>query len=90
MVRTQQHDVVHRRHSVNAFGGTKMTTPDERTKAVVETRKFLRMLAGADEITIPGIVQTVAVGLLRHYPLDVDLAVSALALPGIWAHPKQS
>lgn len=61
--------------------------PDERTKAVVETRKFLQMLEGADEVSIPGLVQTVAAGLLRHYPLDVDLAVSASALPGIWAHP---
>jgi hypothetical protein len=58
-----------------------MTTPDERTKAVVETRKFLRTLAAAYEINIPGLVQTVAVGLLRHYPLDVDLDVSASALP---------
>ena len=57
--------------------------PDERTKAVVETRKFLQMLEGADEVSIPGLVQTVAAGLLRHYPLDVDLAVSASALPGI-------
>jgi len=64
-----------------------VTMPDERTKAVVETRKFLQMLEGADEVSIPGLVQTVAAGLLRHYPLDVDLAVSASALPGIWAHP---
>jgi hypothetical protein len=67
-----------------------MTTPAERTKAVLETRDFLRTLAVADEITIPGLVRTVAVGLLRHYPLDVDIEVSASALPGIWAHPKQS
>jgi hypothetical protein len=66
-----------------------MTTPDERTTAVMETRNFLKMLAATDEITIPGLVQSVANGLLRHYPLDGDLAVSALALPGIWARPKQ-
>ena len=66
-----------------------MTIPDERTKAVVETRNLLRILATADEVTIPGLVQTVAAGLLRHYPLDADLAVSACALPGIWATPKQ-
>lgn len=67
-----------------------MTTPDERTKAVVETRDFLRMLAGADEVTIQGLVQSVATILLRHYPLDVDLTVSALALPGLWALPTKS
>jgi hypothetical protein len=65
-----------------------MTTPDERTRAVVETRDFLRMLAAAEEITIPGLVQTVATGLLGHYPLNVDLAVSALAMPGVWAPPR--
>jgi hypothetical protein len=66
-----------------------MTTPEERTKAIVDTRNFLRTLASADEIAIPGLVQTVAASLLRHYPLDVDLDVSASALPGIWAHPIQ-
>lgn len=66
-----------------------MTTPAERTKAVVDTRDFLETLSNADDVTIPGLVQTVATGLLRHYPLDVDLDVSASALPGIWAHPIQ-
>jgi hypothetical protein len=65
-----------------------MTTPFERTKAVTDTRELLRMLASAHEITIGGLVQTVALGLLRHYPLDIDLDVSASALPGIWAAPK--
>jgi hypothetical protein len=67
-----------------------MTTPDERTKAVVDTRDFLRTLATAQEITIQGLVQTVATHLLKHYPLDVDLVVSAAALPEIWACPKQN
>ncbi|MGA7779104.1 MAG: BPSL0761 family protein [Paraburkholderia sp.] len=67
-----------------------MTKPDERTKAVLETRDFLRLLAVADEVNIPGLVQSVASGLLRHYPLDSDLAVSALALPELWALPGKS
>jgi hypothetical protein len=67
-----------------------MTTPDERTKAVVETREFLQILAAFDEVTVPGFIQTVATGLLKHYPIAVDLGVSASALPGIGAHPKQS
>lgn len=66
-----------------------MTTPRERTKAITDTRELLQMLARADEITIGGLVQTVALGLLRHYPLDIDLDVSAAALPGIWAAPKR-
>lgn len=64
-----------------------MTTPHERTKAVVDTREFLLVLAFADEVTIRGLVQTMAMCLLKHYPLDVDLDVSAAALPGIWAVP---
>ncbi|KVS41514.1 hypothetical protein WK43_22920 [Burkholderia ubonensis] len=65
-----------------------MTTPRERTKAVVDTREFLRMLASADEVTVRGLVQTMAMCLLRHYPLDIDLEVSAAALPGVWAVPE--
>ena len=64
-----------------------MTTPRERTKAVTDTQELLQMLAAADEITIGGLVQTVALRLLRHYPLDIDLDVSAAALPGVWAAP---
>ncbi|WP_266243140.1 MULTISPECIES: BPSL0761 family protein [Paraburkholderia] len=66
-----------------------MTTPYERTKAVVDAREMLEMLASADEITIGGLVQSVAIGLLRHYPLNIDLDVSAAALPGVWAPPER-
>ncbi|MEA3102738.1 BPSL0761 family protein, partial [Caballeronia mineralivorans] len=41
-----------------------MTTPDERTRAVLDTRRFLETLATADEITVAGLVRTVAIGLL--------------------------
>ncbi|KVF31830.1 hypothetical protein WJ09_18420 [Burkholderia vietnamiensis] len=47
------------------------------------TRELLQMLASADEITIGSLVQTVALGLLRHYLLDIDFNVSAAELPGI-------
>ncbi|CAJ2753795.1 Uncharacterised protein [Burkholderia pseudomallei] len=65
-----------------------MTTPYERTKAVVDTREFLLTLSRADDVTVRGLVQTMAICLLRHYPLDVDIEVSAAALPGIWATPE--
>lgn len=65
-----------------------MTTPFERTKAVIETRKLLQMLASTNDVTSDGDVQAVAGRLLRHYPLDIDLKVSAAALPEIWAAPK--
>lgn len=64
-----------------------MTTPYERTKAVVETRAFLKILAAADDISVAGLVQSLAVCLLRHYPLDADIAVSATAMPALWAQP---
>jgi hypothetical protein len=64
-----------------------MTTPAERTKAVLDTRDFLSLLAASPEVTIRGLVQSVAIGLLRHYPLNVDLDRSASVLPGVWAQP---
>lgn len=64
-----------------------MTTPAERTKAVVDTRGFLEMLSNAEEVTIPGLVQSVATCLLRHYPLNIDLDTSASAVPTVRAPP---
>jgi hypothetical protein len=65
-----------------------MTTPIERTKAVLETRDFLELLSTAGKVDIPGLVQSVAKGLLRHYPLSNDLDISASVLPTVWAHPS--
>lgn len=62
-----------------------MTTAYERTKSVIETRQFLQMLASTDDVASRSHVQSVAIRLLRHYPLDIDLDVSATALPGVWA-----
>jgi hypothetical protein len=62
-----------------------VTTPYERTKAVIGTREFLQTLAVAEEISVPGLVQSVALSLLRHFPLPIDVDVSAAALPGLWA-----
>ncbi|BFG77767.1 hypothetical protein PTKU46_58000 [Paraburkholderia terrae] len=69
-----------------------MTMPEERTKAIMETRDFLETLLGSEDEIMWGLVRTMAAQLLRHYPLDVDLSVSASALPGVWAPPadKQS
>jgi hypothetical protein len=39
------------------------------------------------QITVVGLVQTAALGLLSHDPLDIDQDASAAALPGIWAAP---
>jgi hypothetical protein len=66
-----------------------MTTPDERTKAVIGARGFLEILARADEVNISHLVQSVATGLLRHYPRDLDLRVSASAAPNVWSYPER-
>lgn len=63
-----------------------MTTPDERTRAVIETRHLLQSLATGEVVSIPSF-QNAAINLLRHYPLDIDMSVSASALPGLWAQP---
>ncbi|MDQ0627150.1 BPSL0761 family protein [Paraburkholderia graminis] len=62
-----------------------MTTPDQRSRAVLETRQFLETLADADEISIAGLVRSVAIGLLRHYPVESDIVASASATPDIWS-----
>jgi hypothetical protein len=64
-----------------------MTKPEERTRAVTETRLFLETLHGSQDEIMWGLVRSVALQLLRHYPLDLDLAASAEALPEIWAAP---
>lgn len=65
-----------------------MTTPEERTKAVAETRQFLETLLGAEEEIMWGLVRTVSRQVLRHYPQNCDLEASASALPDVWASPK--
>ncbi|WP_341773631.1 hypothetical protein [Burkholderia gladioli] len=48
------------------------------------------MLTSADDVASRSHVQSVAERLLRHYPLDIDLEVSAAALPAVWAAPERS
>ncbi len=62
-----------------------MTTPCERTNAVVKTRAFLQSLVARNDGAAHRNIHEVAEHLLRHYPLDVDLDVSAAALPNLWA-----
>src|SRR5690242_17873893 len=66
-----------------------MTTPDERTRAVLDTRGLLETLVGG-QISMIDLVRSVAVGLLRDYPQPADLASSAKMLPEIWATPSDS
>nr|WP_318230018.1 BPSL0761 family protein [Paraburkholderia terrae] len=66
-----------------------MTTPNERTAAVVATREFLEMLMALDS-GASNDVRVAATRLLRHYRLDADIATSSVALPTLWADPRSN
>lgn len=51
-----------------------MTLPYERTRAVIETRKFLEKLE-SDE-TLPESVRKHAQWLLRHYPSEQEVLLT--------------
>lgn len=54
-----------------------MTTPQERTRAVLLTEKFLLDLTNPKVTTkIPVHIREQAKGLLRHYPTKVDIEIT--------------
>ena len=60
-----------------------MTLPDERYRAVVETKKFLEQLLTIPRI--PKVVKDHARWCLRHYPTDFDMQETAHKIPEIFA-----
>jgi hypothetical protein len=63
-----------------------MTTPDERTRSVMQTRLFLEELCtGARTSGVPEEIRREARRLLRHYPDAGHLDHAAVAWPGTWA-----
>lgn len=66
-----------------------MTVPDERTRAVLETRKFLVALAaGLMSHESPESLQNYGRMLLRHYPSAADMHLTAEAFPAWWCMSK--
>lgn len=64
-----------------------MTMPDERTRAVLQTRDFLKSLASSVETTgVPDSVRAKARRLLRHFPSALELTQIHHHLPG-WFGP---
>jgi hypothetical protein len=59
-----------------------MTVPSERTRAILQTRNFLRELT-ISRVTpdLPDNVREHARALLRHYPSSYDVQLAHLALP---------
>lgn len=65
-----------------------MTTPSERTRAVLETRQLLEGLCSpAQSERVAPELREAACRLLRHYPVAGDLRLVAQALPLCWSHP---
>lgn len=67
-----------------------MTIPKERTYSIQRTRDFLRSLLDP-KLTpkIPKAIRSQASKCLRHFPMDLDLSVSARKLPEIWSEPER-
>lgn len=63
-----------------------MTTPDERTRAVMQAKAFLQELCETERFPdVPAEVRRQAHVLLRHYPSAEHLDFAAVAWPQWWA-----
>ncbi len=64
-----------------------VTTPDERTRSIVQTRDFLAQLTSPSAIAgVPDTVREEAGLLLHHYPGTGDVSLAHDALP-MWFGP---
>ena len=72
-----------------ARGRERMTQPDERTRALLRTRDLLEALGAGGPGLEMDCLQQRAIALLRHFPTNSDVYLSARALPMIWADPTQ-
>ncbi|MDR5796488.1 hypothetical protein QCE49_24185 [Caballeronia sp. LZ008] len=68
-----------------------MTSPDQRTAAVLETRDFLETLAaGTTYEAVPGAIRALARGLLMSFPTPSEIVLWSLDSPEIWGSPEGS
>ena len=62
-----------------------MTLPDERYRAVIQTRRFLLdLLSPQHTPRVPKSVRDTACSMLRHYPSDWDMNRAAQAAPEVF------
>lgn len=62
-----------------------MTLPDERYRAVVQTRRFLLDLCNSQHTPrVPKIIREHARAMLRHYPSDWDMERAAQGSPDVF------
>jgi hypothetical protein len=62
-----------------------MTLPDERYRAVMQTRRFLFDICNPEHTPrVPKLVRDTARSLLRHYPNEYDLRIASEGSPNIF------
>ena len=62
-----------------------MTMPDERFRAVVQTRRFLLDLCNSDHTPrVPKLVRQTAAAMLRHYPNEWDMKAAGQLAPHVF------
>lgn len=67
-----------------------MTTPDERTRAVLKTREFLSDLTSHTRTPdVPEEIREHAIALLRHYPYASDMYFAGHACPQWFGIPDE-
>lgn len=63
-----------------------MTLPDERYRAVIQTRRFLLDLCNSQHTPrVPKLIREHARSMLRHFPSDWEMQQAAEASPHIFA-----
>jgi len=60
----------------------KMTLPDERYRAVVQTQKFLLEILSTPRV--PKKIKDDARWCLRHYPSEYDMQIAAIGSPEVF------
>ena len=62
-----------------------MTLPDERYRAVIQTRRFLLDLCNSQHTPrVPKLVRETARAMLRHYPSDWEMQTAAREAPSVF------
>jgi hypothetical protein len=62
-----------------------MTLPDERYRAVVQTRRFLFDLCNPDHTPrVPKLIRETARSMLRHYPNEYDMRMASENAPDVF------
>lgn len=62
-----------------------MTLPDERYRAVVQTRRFLLDLCNSEHTPrVPKLIRDTARSMLRHYPTQYDMQIASDQAPEVF------